>query len=155
MLKFWKRLNRYYDRLLRLLLIPVLLIAAWCIWDNYYVYSRAENDDLLRYKPGQSDGSGGADGDSGRLGRINRGILGLSRQGIYSRTGDDGCTNRGCSSGVLDALELAACDGSTAENVLRYFIIGPHRYIPPFPEFSLAADAPGRRLQSPAFQSSA
>lgn len=70
MLKFWKRLNRYYDRLLRLLLIPVLLIAAWCIWDNYYVYSRAENDDLLRYKPGQSDGSGGADGDSGLDGMV-------------------------------------------------------------------------------------
>lgn len=54
MLKFWKRMNILYERLLLIALIGILLIVVWCMYDNYYVYSHTLDNSILRYKPGQS-----------------------------------------------------------------------------------------------------
>ncbi len=50
-LKFWKGVNRAYDRLLTVILGIILLIACYCIYDSYWVYSHADDDSLLKYKP--------------------------------------------------------------------------------------------------------
>ena len=48
-------MNILYERLTLILLVLVLLVMTWCMYDSYYVYSHALNDDILKYKPGQSD----------------------------------------------------------------------------------------------------
>jgi len=48
-------MNILYERLILILLVLVLLVMTWCMYDSYYVYSHALNDDILKYKPGQSD----------------------------------------------------------------------------------------------------
>ena len=55
MLKFWKQMNILYERLLLIVLFCILLIAVWCMYDNYYVFSHTIDNSILRYKPGQSD----------------------------------------------------------------------------------------------------
>ncbi len=50
-LKFWKGANRWYDRLIMLMLIFILLIVCYCMYDNYWVYSHALDDSILKYKP--------------------------------------------------------------------------------------------------------
>ena len=48
-------MNILYERLLLIVLVLVLLIVMWCMYDNYYVYSHTLNDDVSKYKPGQTD----------------------------------------------------------------------------------------------------
>lgn len=49
-------MNILYERLLLILLVLILLIVSWCMYDNYYVYSHTiDSGSLLRYKPGQTD----------------------------------------------------------------------------------------------------
>lgn len=43
-----------YERIVLIVLILVLIIVSWCIYDNYYVYSHTITDDIKKYKPGQS-----------------------------------------------------------------------------------------------------
>lgn len=59
MLRFWKTLNILYERLVLILLVLVLLVTAWCMYDNYYVYSHALDDDIAKYKPGQNTAAHG------------------------------------------------------------------------------------------------
>lgn len=54
MLKFWKILNILYERLVLIVLVLVLLIVVWCMYDNYYVYSHTLGDDIAKYKPVQN-----------------------------------------------------------------------------------------------------
>ena len=37
-----------------IVLVLVLLIVMWCMYDNYYVYSHTLGDDISRYKPVQN-----------------------------------------------------------------------------------------------------
>ena len=48
-------MNILYERLVLIVLVLVLLIVMWCMYDNYYVYSHALNDDIAKYKPGQNE----------------------------------------------------------------------------------------------------
>lgn len=57
MRRFWKYLNILYERLLMIILVVVLLIASWCMYDNWYIFDHTVSGDLLRYKPGVSDDS--------------------------------------------------------------------------------------------------
>lgn len=50
--KICKTLNLLFDRLLMLVLIVILLIVAYCIYDSWYVYSHTLDDSILKYKPG-------------------------------------------------------------------------------------------------------
>lgn len=50
--KLWKTLNLLYDRALMLVLVVILLIVAYCMYDNWYVYSHTLDDSILKYKPG-------------------------------------------------------------------------------------------------------
>lgn len=47
-------MNVLYERLLLLVLVIVLLIVSWCMYDNYYIYSHTFETEILRYKPGKS-----------------------------------------------------------------------------------------------------
>ena len=47
-------MNILYERLLLIVLVMILLIVMWCMYDNYYVYIHTMNDSILKYKPGQS-----------------------------------------------------------------------------------------------------
>ncbi len=51
MTKFWKNLNIAYERLLLIVLILILLIVFWCMYDNYYVFNHTI-DRVSGYKPG-------------------------------------------------------------------------------------------------------
>ena len=51
-LKFWKGANRWYDRLIMLGLVLLLLIVCYCMYDNYWVYSHSIDKSILKYKPG-------------------------------------------------------------------------------------------------------
>ena len=55
-LKFWKALNEIFFRLVIIVFGFVMLIGAWQVYDNYYIFSHALDKDLLKYKPvhGQS-----------------------------------------------------------------------------------------------------
>lgn len=55
-LKFWKALNEIFYRLVIIVFGIVMLIGAWQVYDNYYIFSHALDKDLLKYKPvhGQS-----------------------------------------------------------------------------------------------------
>lgn len=50
-LKFWKGASRLYDSILTFVLVLILLIVIYCMYDNYWVYSHTLDDSLLRYKP--------------------------------------------------------------------------------------------------------
>lgn len=50
-LKFWRGISRGYDRLLMIVLIVILLIVCYCMYDNYWVYSHTIDDSILKYKP--------------------------------------------------------------------------------------------------------
>ncbi|MBR1862531.1 MAG: class B sortase [Ruminococcus sp.] len=50
-LRFWKGADRLYDRVLMAVLVVILLIVCYCMYDNYYVYSHTLNESLLKYKP--------------------------------------------------------------------------------------------------------
>lgn len=52
LLTFWKKVNIWYERLLLLILVMILLIVSWCIYDSWYVYRHTIDDSLLHYKPG-------------------------------------------------------------------------------------------------------
>lgn len=49
--KVWKTLDQVYDRIVTVILVLILLIVMYCIYDNYWVYSHTLDDSLLRYKP--------------------------------------------------------------------------------------------------------
>ena len=56
--KFWKTLNSLYERLLIFVLIIVLLIVAYCMYDAWYLYEHTLDDSILKYKPDvSSDGA--------------------------------------------------------------------------------------------------
>ena len=48
-------MNILYERLVLIVLVLVLLVVMWCMYDNYYVYSHTLGDDIAKYKPGQTD----------------------------------------------------------------------------------------------------
>ena len=50
-LKFWRGASRAYDRALTFVLVLILLIVIYCMYDNYWVYSHTLDDSLLKYKP--------------------------------------------------------------------------------------------------------
>lgn len=50
-IKFWKGVNRWYDRVMIFFLIIILLLTCYCMYDNYWVYSHALDDSILKYKP--------------------------------------------------------------------------------------------------------
>ena len=51
MRKFWKTMNIVYERFILLVLVLVLLVVVYAMYDMYYVYERAGNNELLKYKP--------------------------------------------------------------------------------------------------------
>ncbi len=51
-LKFWKGANRWYDRVVLFVLVIVLLIVCYCMYDNYWVFSHTIDKSILKYKPG-------------------------------------------------------------------------------------------------------
>ncbi|MBQ9208961.1 MAG: class B sortase [Oscillospiraceae bacterium] len=57
--RFWKAANLWYERLLLIVLILVLLIALWCMYDNYYVFHHT-SDRVAGYKPGTVSSEGTA-----------------------------------------------------------------------------------------------
>ena len=57
MLRFWKRLNDLYGRLVIVLFGLVMLIGLWQVYDNYYTFSHALDDSILKYKPDPDDPS--------------------------------------------------------------------------------------------------
>ncbi|MBQ8965503.1 class B sortase [Ruminococcus sp.] len=59
MLRFWKTMNIIYERLVMIVLVLILLVVMWCMYDNYYVYSHALNDDISKYKPWQNEAAHG------------------------------------------------------------------------------------------------
>ena len=54
-LKFWKGANRWYDRIIMLFLVLLLLIVCYCMYDNYWVYSHSIDKSILKYKPGSEN----------------------------------------------------------------------------------------------------
>lgn len=54
-MKFWKTMNILYERFILIVLVLVLLVVMWCMYDNYYVYSHTLSNDIIKYKPGQSE----------------------------------------------------------------------------------------------------
>ena len=57
MLGFWKRLNDLYGRLVIVVFGLVMLIGLWQVYDNYYTFSHALDDSILKYKPDPDDPS--------------------------------------------------------------------------------------------------
>lgn len=51
--RFWKKMNILYERLLLIVLVLVLLIVLWCMYDNYYVFNHTQ-DRISGYRPGTS-----------------------------------------------------------------------------------------------------
>ncbi|MBQ8966611.1 class B sortase [Ruminococcus sp.] len=49
--KFWRSLNRLHDLFLLLGFIVLMLISNYCVYDSYYIFTHAEDDDITRYKP--------------------------------------------------------------------------------------------------------
>ncbi|MBQ3920574.1 MAG: class B sortase [Oscillospiraceae bacterium] len=49
--RFWKKMNVLYERLVLIVLILILLIVLWCMYDNYYVFNHT-TDRISGYKPG-------------------------------------------------------------------------------------------------------
>ncbi|MBP0974209.1 MAG: class B sortase [Oscillospiraceae bacterium] len=49
---FWKKLNRYFDRFLIVVLVIPLLIVSWYVYDSYYVFHHTGEHDLMQFKPG-------------------------------------------------------------------------------------------------------
>jgi sortase B len=47
-------MNILYERLLLIVLVLVLLVVMWCMYDNYYVYSHTLGNEIARYKPVQN-----------------------------------------------------------------------------------------------------
>lgn len=47
-------MNVLYERVLLIVLVFVLLIVSWCMYDNYYIYSHTLEADITRYKPGRT-----------------------------------------------------------------------------------------------------
>lgn len=45
-------MNILYERLLLIVLVLVLLIVSWCIYDSYYVYNHTLDESITVYKPG-------------------------------------------------------------------------------------------------------
>lgn len=52
-------MNIIYERLVMIVLVLILLVVMWCMYDNYYVYSHALNDDISKYKPWQNEAAHG------------------------------------------------------------------------------------------------
>ncbi len=50
-------MNLLYERVLLIVLVLILLIVLWCMYDNYYVYSHTLDRSILKYKPSQSKAS--------------------------------------------------------------------------------------------------
>lgn len=51
--KFWNTLNNLYERLLIFVLIIVLLIVSYCMYDAWYLYEHTLDDSILKYKPNE------------------------------------------------------------------------------------------------------
>ena len=49
--RFWKKMNILYERLLLIVLVLLLLIVLWCMYDNYYVFNHTL-EKISGYKPG-------------------------------------------------------------------------------------------------------
>lgn len=50
-LRFWRGVSRGYDRIVNIILVLILLIVIYCMYDNYYVYSHTLDKSILKYKP--------------------------------------------------------------------------------------------------------
>lgn len=47
-------MNVLYERVLLIALVLVLPVVAWCMYDNYYIFSHTLETDITRYKPGRT-----------------------------------------------------------------------------------------------------
>lgn len=54
MKKLLKTLNLIYDNAMMAALAAVFLIAAYCVYDAYYIYSHTIDKDIRKYKPTES-----------------------------------------------------------------------------------------------------
>ena len=54
MLKFWKRLNELYGWLVIAVFGFVMLIGAWQVYDNYYLFHHTLDHSVTKYKPDPS-----------------------------------------------------------------------------------------------------
>lgn len=48
---FWKKMNAWYERILLIIFVLLLLIVLYCLYDTWYVYDHASDDSFLKYKP--------------------------------------------------------------------------------------------------------
>lgn len=55
MLKFWKALNKLYGWLVIIVFGFIMLIGAWMLYDNYYIFNHTLDNSVLKYKPNKSD----------------------------------------------------------------------------------------------------
>ena len=51
-------INSLHDGFLLLVLVVAVLISAYCLYDGLYIYFRASDSELAKYKPGNSSYSG-------------------------------------------------------------------------------------------------
>ncbi len=65
MLKFFKRLNELYGWLVIAVFGLVVLIGAWQMYDNYYMFSHSLDESILQYKPDPNDPSAAANSPIG------------------------------------------------------------------------------------------
>lgn len=54
MIRFLKNLNIIYEKLLLFILVIILLISAWCVYDCWYVFEHTADKNLFRYRPGNT-----------------------------------------------------------------------------------------------------
>ena len=49
--RFWRGANRVYDRVMTFVLVVILVIVGFCMYDNYWVYSHTIDKSVRKYKP--------------------------------------------------------------------------------------------------------
>lgn len=55
MKKFWRTMNRIYDRVMLAIFVFALLIVAYALYDTVYIYDHASDSRLLGFKPNAED----------------------------------------------------------------------------------------------------
>ena len=54
MVRFWRKLNEVYGRLVILAFAFVMVIGIWQVYDNYWLFNHTIDDSILKYKPDPS-----------------------------------------------------------------------------------------------------
>ena len=52
MTRFLKNLNIIYEKLVLFVLVIILLISAWCVYDCWYFFEHTADKNLFKYRPG-------------------------------------------------------------------------------------------------------